>query len=113
MTKQEAIEYVSNQTKVELNSRNTIFANIGKNKDSWWLEPANEKLTTGFYFILNDENNSRLLLFKIPSNFLKGSQFRQRGDKDVTQIIIPISNSKFVDRKGFDFTKCLIKEIKY
>ncbi len=58
MTKREAIEFVTNQTKINLSSRNTIFANIGKHKDSWWLEPANEKLTTGFYFILNDENNN-------------------------------------------------------
>ncbi len=107
MTKTEAIEFVTHQTKLNLNSRNTIFANIGKHKDSWWLEPANEKLKTGFYFILNDENNNRFLLFKIAPNSLNESDFRQRDDKGVTQIIIPISNSKYADRKGFDFTKLL------
>ena len=68
MTKSEAIDFVGNQTKINLNNRNTILANIGKHRDSWWLEPANEKLKAGFYFILNDENNNRLLLFKIEPN---------------------------------------------
>src|SRR5687768_14880847 len=113
MTKSEAIEFAANETKISLNSRNTIFANIGKHKDSWWLEPSNKKLKTGFYYILNDENNNRLLLFKIPPSLLKESQFRQREEKGVSQIIIPISNSKYVDRKGFDFTKFLMNEIKY
>jgi|GEM_PF-6118620 len=113
MIKREAIEFVANKTKIHLVSSNTIFANVGKHKDSWWLEPANEKLKTGFYFILNDEISTRLLLFKIQPNSLKESNFRQRDDKGVSQIIIPISNSKYVDRKGFDFTKFLINEIKY
>jgi len=51
MTKREAIEFVTNQTKNNLSIRNTIFANVGKHKDSWWLEPSNEKLKTGFYHI--------------------------------------------------------------
>lgn len=113
MTKREAIDSAANKTKIPLNGRNTIFANVGIHKDSWWLEPANDKLKIGFYFILNDEIKRMLLLFKVPPNTLKESQFRQRDEKGVSQIIIPISNSKYVDRRGFDFTNLLINQISY
>jgi hypothetical protein len=113
MEKNTALQLVVKETKQNLNNRNTIFANVGAHKESWWLEPSNDKLQTGFYFILNDEKRSRLLLFKIPPDTLKQSSFRQRDDKGASQIIIPLSGFKYVDKKGFDFTQFLISQVEY
>jgi hypothetical protein len=113
MEKSNAIELINNKTKLGLIYGNTRFANVGKHKDSWWLEPTEESLKSGFFMVLNDEIRDRLLLFKVPPNTLKSTDFRYREDIEAAQIIIPISQSKYVDRKGFDFTKYLIKVIEY
>ncbi len=113
MKKSDAIYYINKQIKINLNSRNTVFANVGKHKDSWWLEPANNKLKSGFYFILNDVNNKKFLLFGIPKDAISKSEFRQREEKGVSQIIIPISNTEYVDRRGCNFNRFLINQIDY
>src|SRR5947209_19554660 len=108
MIKSEAISLINKKLRVDLNYRNTIFSNPGLSLELWWLEPANEKFKTGFYFILHDTNRKKLLLFKVPGNAVGKSQFRQRGEKGASQIIIPISDKEFIDRKGFNFTRFLI-----
>jgi hypothetical protein len=113
MKKQEALSYISTKTRMELDSQNTVFANVGKHKDSWWLEPSNKKFDTGFYFILNDEDNRQFLLFKVPKGIIDKSRFRQRAEKGVSQIIIPVSASNYVDKRGFSFNQYLIRKIEY
>ena len=113
MKKHEALRYINHSVGMDINSHNTVFANVGKHKDSWWLEPSNEKFETGFYFILNDEANKRFLLFKVPGGAINKSRFRQRDEKGVPQIIIPISGTNYVDRRGFSFNQFLIKTIQY
>lgn len=113
MNKSEAIDHIIKEIKIDVNKKNTIFANPGRHKDSWWLEPANDKFKSGFYFILNDMNNKKLLLFRIPKDTVNKALFRQREEKGVSQIIIPISNTDFTDRRGFKFTQYLINELDY
>ncbi len=113
MNKRDAIRHINEKIDIDLNSQNTIFSNPGSSLDVWWLEPANEKFKTGFYFILNGPVNKTLLLFKIPKAGIDKSVFRQREDKGASQIIIPISDKEFIDRKGFNFTRFLINEIEY
>jgi len=102
MKKSEAIDCINKKIRIDLNNQNTIFSNPGSSIDLWWLEPANDKLKTGFYFILNNANTKKLLLFKIPKDEIKKSQFRQREDINKSQIIIPISETSYIDRKGFN-----------
>jgi len=55
-------------------------------------------------------------LFKIPKGTIQKPElvFRQRKDKgEVSQIIIPVSDTNYVDRKGFKFDSFLINEIDY
>jgi hypothetical protein len=113
MKKSQAIQLITSKIHLDLVPGNTRFANVGVHKNSWWIEPSDKSLHSGFYMVLNDESRNKFLLFKIPSQALKKSDFRHRDDKGAAQIIIPISNSRYVDRKGFDLTKYLIKEIEY
>jgi hypothetical protein len=113
MNKQDAIDYINKKIKTELSGGNTIFSNPGSSLDLWWLEPSNEKFKTGFYFILNNTDKKKLLLFKIPKGVINNSAFRQREEKGVSQIIIPISDTQYIDRKGFNLTRFLVNEIAY
>jgi len=113
MKKKEAIDLINTKIKINLSSQNTIFSNPGSSLDVWCLEPANRKFETGFYFILNNANNQKLLLFKIPKGAIKSSAFRQREDKGASQIIIPISDVEYIDRRGYNFNRFLIDEIDY
>jgi hypothetical protein len=113
MKKSEAIDYINKKISTDLNNQNTIFSNPGSSLDLWWLEPANDKLKTGFYFISNNANTKKLLLFKIPKGEINKSQFRQREDINKSQIIIPVSETSYIDRKGFNFNKFLIETIDY
>jgi len=40
-------------------------------------------------------------------------QFDQRSEKSASKIIIPISDTVFKDKKGFDFTPFLINRLVY
>lgn len=115
MNKTKAINHIIKEIHADLNFRNTIFSNPGSSLDLWWLEPSNDKFNSGFYFILNNAEKHKLLLFKIPQGAIENpkAEFRQREDKGVSQIIIPISETHYVDRKGFKFDSFLINEIEY
>ena len=113
MKKAEAINLLNGKGQIVLNNQNTIFSNPGSSLDLWWLEPSNDKLKSGFYFVLNNSYTKKLLLFKIPKEEIDKSKFPQREEKGVSQIIIPVSDIEYVDRKGFNFTKYLVKEIDY
>jgi hypothetical protein len=113
MDKIQAINLVAKATGLNLSGSNTIFANVGINKDSWWLEPSLDRLVHGFYFILDDSPNDRLLLFRIPPNSLPKTAYRQRDEKGAAQIIIPLSKSKYLEKKGFDYTPFLKNTISY
>jgi hypothetical protein len=113
MKKSQAIKLITNKTQLDLTPGNTRFANVGVHKDTWWIEPSNKTLNSGFYIVLNDEERGRLLIFKIPPGSLKKSDFRYREDKGAAQIIIPLSASRYVDRKGFDLTQYLVGQIEY
>ncbi|MEO6540668.1 MAG: hypothetical protein ABIN74_06755 [Ferruginibacter sp.] len=113
MNKKDAINYINSKIGASLNNKNTIFSNPGSSLDLWWLEPNNEKFNEGFYFILNNTDIKKLMLFQIPKNTINKSVFRQRKEKGVSQIIIPISNKEFIDRWGFNFAPFLQNEISY
>lgn len=113
MNKSEAINHIRNKISIDLNNNNTIFSNPGSSLDLWWLEPSNDKFKTGFYFILHNAKKRKLLLFKVPKGAIDKSAFRQREEKGVSQIIIPISDTKFYDKRGFYFNSFLINEIGY
>ena len=113
MKKSQAINLITCKTHLHLVPDNTRFANVGVHKNSWWIEPTVKNLSSGFYMVLNDEDRDRLLIFKIPPGSLKKYDFRYREDKGKAQIIIPISTSRYVDRKGFDLTQYLEEQIEY
>ena len=113
MKKGEAIDYVNQKLNLNLDHQNTSYSNPGSSLALWWLEPANPKFNSGFYFILHHAEKKQLLLFKIPKGAVKPSQFRQREDKNASQIIIPISDTSFTDRRGFHFTPYLTNVVSY
>lgn len=116
MNRAKAVNLLNDKIGIGLSFKNTIFSNIGSSSDLWWLEPSNEKFNDDFYFILNNSYKNVLLLFKVPKGSIQNPQllFRQRKDKgEVSQIIIPVSDSKFVDKRGFSFDSFLINQIDY
>jgi hypothetical protein len=118
MNKTKALEIGETTFLTYLNNSNTIFSNIISNQDVWWLEPKNNKFQSDLYFILNDDKNKTLYFFSIPAGSIKDpeSHFRQRNDqyrKGCSDIYIPLSASKFVEKNGFDFTNYLVEKLKY
>lgn len=117
MNKSKAVKVAA--TKItSLLSSNTIFSNINAAKDMWWLEPSNDKFKNKLHIILNNDNTQQLYIFQIPANTISNpaSYFIQRNDRfrsNCSDIYIVVSSSKFVDKKGFDFSKYLIETIEY
>jgi len=115
LNKSRAIAIVNERSGSRLSNSNTLFSNINSAVDVWWLEPYNEKFKPGFNFILNYPENRALFHFYLPPNTIEDPvlSFYQRNDSDYSKIYIPKSTSKFIDKKGFDFGKYLVREIKY
>lgn len=117
MNKSKAIELAFLKNITTLTNSNTIFSNILGNQDKWWLEPHNEKFKELLHIILNNDQG-RIYIFQLPANTISKPEinFKQRNDmyrKNCSDIYIPVSNSKFTDVQGFDFTKFLIQKIDY
>ena len=115
LNKSQAIDIINQKSSSNLKNTNTIFSNINSAIDVWWLEPSNERFKTGFNFILNYPDSSKLFYFHLPSNTIDNPKklFYQRTDSDYSKIYIPKSEFKFVDKKGFDFGKFLVGTINY
>lgn len=115
LNKSQALSIVNNSLKSNLKNINTLFANINSAVDHWWLQPSNEKFKTGFNFILNHSEKNTLYYFNFPANTVLDPQeiFYQRNDMDSSTIYIGKSETKFVDKKGYDFSKYLIEQIRY
>ena len=118
MNKSKSINMASSKFLTSLDHSNTLFSNINAAQDVWWLEPSNNKFRSDLYFILNNDKIQTLYIFKLPANTIRnaGSYFHQRNDNiktNASDIYIPVSEIKFCDKKGFDFSKYLIEKIKY
>jgi hypothetical protein len=118
MSKSQAIDLANQKLQLQLKNDNTLYSNINASKDVWWLEPYNDKFNSQLNFILHDAPSRKLFVFIIPARTIKDpdKQFHQRNDKiksNCSQIIIPVSGLMFIDRKGYDFTAFLVKEIQY
>ena len=118
MNRSKAIALVRSTNLASLLNSNAIFSNISSAYDFWWLQPHNDKFQKELYFILNDEKSKALYVFKLPANTIRNPEyhFNQRNDKFRTHcsdIYIPVSGTKFADKKGFDFTEFLLKKLEY
>jgi hypothetical protein len=113
MKKREAINFINNKIKTSLNNQNTIFSNPSSTLPIWWLEAANKKFGNEFYILLNHAELKKFLLFKIPKAAIDKSVFYQREDLDKSAIFIPISDTDYVDRNGFNFNKFIIQVVDY
>lgn len=114
LNKRDAID-LFNTKGYSLNNNNTIFSNINKSKDVYWLEPHNDKFKDFFYIILNDSINNKLHLFHIESNQITNpeKEFEQRNDKDYSKLIIKYSDNSFIDKERYDFKTHLKETIIY
>jgi hypothetical protein len=118
MNKSKAMKIAYSKNLTSLTNSNTIFSNIILALDSWWLQPFNDKFKSDLYIILNDNRTNKLYIFKMSANTITNpsSHFKQRNDKfrsNCSDIYIPLSSSKFVDKNGFDFTSFLTDRIEY
>jgi len=64
---------------------------------------------------LNEPKQNKLVVFKISKDSITNSEviFYQRNDKNAAKFHIPISDTVYLDSKGFDFTPYLINELAY
>lgn len=115
VSKHKAIEILKEDGFNQLNNSNTIFSNINKALDVYWLEPNNDKFSETLFIILNDYENSKLLLFLIPKKTIINPEliFEQRSDKNASKIIINSSDNTFKDKNGYDLKPYLAKSINY
>jgi hypothetical protein len=115
LNKSDAIQLTNKHAGTNLNNANTLFSNINAAVDVWWLEPHNERFKSGFDFLLNYPDTKTLFYFHMKPGIITNptGTFYQRGDSDYSKIFIPKSAIKFIDKKGFDFGKYLVREIKY
>ena len=114
MNKNSAIELL-NSNSLLLDYKNTIFSNPNSKINVWWLEPHNDKFKKDLNIVLNYPNTKTLYHFLIKSNEILNPQilFEQRNDRQASKLLIEISEREFKDKKGFDFKKYLMNEIKY
>ena len=118
MNKNKALQIAYSHLKLPLNNGNTIFSNIVGSSPMWWLQPQNDKFQSDLFIILNHDSVNKLYFFKLPAGTIQkpGVYFKQRNDRyrrDCSDIYIPISGIKFVEKNGFDFTKYLLDRVKY
>lgn len=118
MNKSKAIGLAKSAGLTSLANSNTIFSNVSAAQDVWWLEPHNSKFQTDLYIILNKDILKTLYIFRLPANTIRNpeSYFIQRNDKfrtNCSDIYITVSGIKFEDKKGFDFSRFLVEEVKY
>ena len=114
MNKSNAINLL-NKSGLNLDYKNTIFSNPNSKINVWWLDPHNDKFKNDINFVLNYPKTKTLYHFLIKSNEIQNPEtfFEQRNDREASKLIIEISESEFVDKKGFDFKKYLVNEIMY
>ena len=115
MNKSKALDFIKDKITFGIDAKSVIYSNVNSAIDVWWLEPSNDKFKNGFHIILNNSNERKLFLFKIPEKAIDSPEkiFEQRSDKGVSKIIIKVSDVDFIDKKGFIFTPYLIKTIEY
>ncbi|HLF53242.1 hypothetical protein [Flavobacterium sp.] len=115
MNKSKAIEFINSEKDGSLIAKNTIYSSQNAAIDVWWLEPKNLKFTSELNFVLNNANNNTLYQFCLQPAVISNPeiQFDQRSEKSASKIIIPISDTVFKDKKGFDFTPFLINRLVY
>ncbi len=115
MNKSKALELITNKVDFVLDTKSVVYSNVNSAIDVWWLEPANDKFKNGFHIILNNSNEQKLFLFKIPGNAIGSPEnvFEQRSDRVASKIIIKVSDVDYKDKKGFKFSPYLIKTIEY
>ena len=115
MNKSKALDFIKDKITFGIDTKSVIYSNVNSAIDVYWLEPSNDKFKNGFHIILNNSNERKLFLFKIPENIIVSPEniFEQRSEKGVSKIIIKVSDVDFIDKKGFKFTPYLIKIIEY
>jgi hypothetical protein len=107
-TKKEIIEYINQNYKADLNSKNTSYSKVNKSKDVWWFNVSVSKFSEDVNLILNKEN--QVLWIVLPKGFANGVPFKIREDKNAVDLEISAdSNFKYLQdvKSGvteFDFS---------
>lgn len=118
MNKSKAIDIINKKSVIKLTSADTIFSNINAAKDVWWLELPNERFQNDLYFLLYNHKTETFFIFHFPANAIVKPEnyFYQRNDRvkeNCSKIYISVSSNKFIESKGFDFTKFLVESVDY
>ncbi len=118
MNKSKAIKLAAGKNLSSFTSSNTIFSNIIPAHNGWWLQPHNDKFKSLLYIIIHDDRSRKLYIFELPTNTITNpaSTFKQRNDKyreNCSDIYIATSGTKFMEKRGFDFTNYLFTTIEY
>ena len=120
LSKKQAITLVNKKFPLHLNTSNTKFSNINKNKPVWWFLFSNYEFNNDIHLLLNDHIRKVLYYFFIKSGSIKDPEkiFRQRNDESRTNtshIEINMEDRNFADilEKRFRFKEYLKGEIEY
>jgi hypothetical protein len=116
--KEKAIEIAGKNGLSGITMNNSVFANVNKAVNVWWLEPDNRKFSEDLYFLLLNTNAKKLSILKIPADKIANPEttFRQRTVSGKSKSSIEISvdaDNHFIDRKSsnFDFSPFLEKTL--
>lgn len=118
MNKKQAIDLINAKSGGEkLNYRNTHWSDIVEyGKDlGWWLNIPFYKFQEGFYMILNDIQNGKIIFLKIPSNTIYNPEDKFRNKENTADIFISYSDKASLtdiqsNSTGFKFNKFIVTE---
>lgn len=117
MDKKELMDYINQNYKAGLNSRNTSFSNINKSKEVWWYNVTVTKFTDDVHLLLNTKQYA--LWIVLSKGFVKGVPFKIREDKNAVDLEISADkNFKYLhDVKSggthFNFTTYVKEKIHF
>ncbi len=77
-----------------------------------------DKFKSLLYIILHDDRSKKLYIFELPADTITDpdSHFKQRNDKhraNCSDIYIATTGTRFLEKRGFDFTNHLLTTIEY
>lgn len=114
--KSEAIDYIRKQG-VSLSDTIT-YASYNSSGKHFWMNPYTSCLSENWNIVLNDTENSELIIFLISSSTLSLASGNNKGlvvRKDMpNRIDLKLSPESFIDkRSGTDFSPFIVTRIKY
>ena len=94
---------------------NITFASKNAGVGKYWANPNINILKNNWWLILNDFNNRKLIVLKIPANTIRESEIKVRSDmpEKIDLQINYLDNNLTDSRSGIEYAKWKIKIIEY